>query len=67
MKELKVQIMMLIFLIVLIYINCFIISLLEKILTNVNPVILIAMICCLIYKILDKEVIWYVAILSGIT
>ncbi len=57
MKELKVQIMMLIFLIVLIYINCFIISLLEKILTNVNPVILIAMICCLIYKILDKEVI----------
>lgn len=57
MKELKVQIMMLIFLIVLIYINCFIISLLEKILTNANPVILIAMICCLIYKILDKEVI----------
>ena len=57
MKELKIQLMMLVILIVLIYTSCFVLGLLEKILTNMNPVILIIAICYLIYKILDKEVI----------
>lgn len=54
-EKLKVNMILILILALMIFVSCAVLSFAEKILLKANPVILIAVFCYLIYKILTKE------------